>query len=93
MKPARKTKAAYTLIEILIVLFIISIVTGVAILHVRYNENKQIETFANRFVGLVRLAEEQAMLQPAVLGLSIRYNRFQFSQLKLQAEQREFLVV
>lgn len=84
-------KQGYTLIEILIVLFIISIVTSVALLSIRYNENKQIESFASKFADLFRLAEEQAMLQPNVLGLSIDYSQFQFSHLQFQANQQQWL--
>lgn len=69
----------YTLIEILVVIFIISIVTSVALLSIRQNENKQMETFANELTQAMQLAEEQAMLQPMVMGLSLNDNSFQFS--------------
>ncbi|OGT42639.1 MAG: type II secretion system protein GspH [Gammaproteobacteria bacterium RIFCSPHIGHO2_12_FULL_37_34] len=86
-----RNQFGYTLIEILIVLFIMSIVTGVALLSIRYNENKQLESFANKFVDLVRLAEEQAMLQPNVLGLSIYQHAFQFSHLQLSMDKQQWL--
>lgn len=74
----RKAKG-FTLIEILIVVLIISIVTGVALLSVHHNENKRIEAFANEMKQLLQLAEEQAMLEPRVLGLSFHAQSFQFS--------------
>lgn len=74
-------QAGYTLIEILIVLFIISIVTTVALLSISRNENKQLESFANELTQMVTLAEEQAMLQPTVLGLTFSEHSFQFSSL------------
>ncbi|TAK75190.1 MAG: type II secretion system protein GspH [Gammaproteobacteria bacterium] len=72
----------YTLIEILIVLFITSIVTSVALLSLHRNENKQVESLANELTQMLTLAEEQAMLQPSVLGLTIGADRFQFTRLQ-----------
>ena len=71
----------YTLIEILIVMFIISIVTSVALLSVGRNENKRLESFANELVQTITLAEEQAMLQPVVLGILIDKHTVQFVSL------------
>lgn len=76
---ARSRVLAFTLIEILVVLFIISIVTSVALISVAHNENKKIESFANDLTQLITLAEEQAMLSPAILGLSFSTNTFQFA--------------
>lgn len=75
----RTRQSGFTLVEILVVLFIISIVTSVALLSIRQNENKQMETFANELAQTLMLAEEQAMLQPTVLGLSLGEHSFQFS--------------
>jgi general secretion pathway protein H len=78
----RRYLNGYTLIEILIVLLIISIVSSVALISINHNENRQLETFANELTQLLSLAEEQAMLQPSVLGLiiddqSLRFAAFQ----------------
>lgn len=73
-----KTMRGYTLIEILIVLFIISIVTSVALLSIGRNENKRVATFANELMQTLTLAEEQAILQPIVLGLSLQRQSLQF---------------
>lgn len=75
----RQRLLGYTLIEILVVLFIMSIVTTVALLSINQNENRQIATFANELSQMVMLAEEQAMLQPQVLGLSIANHHLQFT--------------
>lgn len=64
----RTSVLGYTLIEILIVLLIISIVTSVALVSVGHNQNRQIDVLAEDIVQKLSLAEEQAMLQPAVLG-------------------------
>ncbi len=71
--------AGFTLIEVLVVIFIISIVTSVALLSLSRNENRQLESFANELAQIMTLAEEQAMLQPSVLGLSFNDHSFQFS--------------
>ena len=69
----------YTLIEILVVMLIISIVTSVALLSIGHNENREIETFANEISQMVTLAEDQAMLEPNILGLSISGRALQFA--------------
>jgi general secretion pathway protein H len=76
------SQAGYTLIEILIVLFIISIVTSVALISISHNENRQLETFTNELVQVMSLAEEQAMLQPAVLGVSMNNGYLQLQRLQ-----------
>jgi len=68
----------YTLIEILIVLFIISIVSSVALLSINQNENKRLAAFANELMQTIQLAEEQALLQPAVIGFSVKDQALQF---------------
>jgi len=75
----------YTLIEILMVLFIISIVTSVALLSMGQNKNKEIESFTQEIVQMVRLAEEQALLQPAVVGLAVNGHALEFSQFQGKA--------
>jgi general secretion pathway protein H len=76
----------YTLIEILVVLFIISIVTSVALLTISRNQNKQLETFANQLAQTMALAEEQAMLQSVVLGLRLDDHSFHFASLQQAIE-------
>ena len=78
----KRSKAGYTLIEILIVVLIISIVTSVAMLSIGRNENKQMESFAQELMQMLSLAEEQAMLQPTVLGLMLSEQSLQFASFK-----------
>lgn len=86
-------QAGYTLIEILIVLFIISIVTTVALLSIGYNENKQMESFANEVKEILTLAEEQALLTPNVLGLSFDEHVFQFARLSFSNDKKKWLLL
>lgn len=79
----------YTLIEILIVIFIISIVSTVALLTIGHNQNRRLETLATQITQLLTLAEEQAMLQPAVMGLSIGESSFQFLSYQPDADGQQ----
>lgn len=78
MKQKPSKPHGFTLIEILIVLFIISIVSSVALLSIGRSNNRQIETFAKQLSQSIVLAEEQALLQPVVLGLSINQKAYRF---------------
>lgn len=84
----RKT-IGFTLIEILVVLMIMSIVACVAVLSIRHDENQALKTLANEITQTVTLAEEQAMLQPNVLGLSFNSRHFQFASLQPQADGKK----
>lgn len=68
----------FTLIEILIVMIIISIVAGIAMITIHTNQRKQSETLAHLLVNTIQLAEQEAMLRPATLGLAFTPKNFQF---------------
>jgi general secretion pathway protein H len=74
----KQRNQGFTLVELLIVLLIISIVTSVALLTISHNKDKQVELFVSEFKQIITLAEEQAMLQPVVLGLAFDENSYQF---------------
>jgi general secretion pathway protein H len=81
--------AGFTLIEVLVVMLIISIVTSVALLTINRNENREIDAFANEFTQVLSLAEEQAMLQPAVLRVTFKEHSFQFASLQKANDQEQ----
>lgn len=89
MIKGRRSISGFTLIEILVVIFIMSIVTSVALLSVGRNENRQLESFAKELVQTVTLAQEQAMLQPSVLGLSIEKHAYQFAAYRLAENKKK----
>lgn len=68
----------FTLIELLIVIVIISIVAGIAVITIGGNQRKQYETLSKQLVNSILLAEQEAMLRPATLGLAFTSNSFQF---------------
>lgn len=74
-----RCRHGYTLIEILIVIFIISIVSTVAILSIGRSHHQRLSAMASQVAQLMTLAEEQAMLQPAVMGMSISGQAIQFA--------------
>lgn len=86
---AKGLSRGYTLIEILIVLFIISIVASVALLSISRNDNRQLESFANDLTQILSLAEEQAMLQPAVIGLALNEDSYQFASFDAVAKEKK----
>lgn len=76
----------FTLIEILIVLVIISIVTTLALVNMKANENRQLENFTNELSQLLSLVEEQALLRPSVLGVKIKKDSYEFFYYKTDAK-------
>ncbi len=79
----------FTLIELLVVIFIISIVTTVTLMTISRNENRDMETFAKELSQMVSLAEEQAMLEPNVLGISVANHSIQFKGLMKDEESKK----
>lgn len=90
MQPKHANSWGYTLIEILVVLFIISLVAGTVLVHFKSNDHKQLEILANSLEQTLIFAEEQAILQSLVLGLSFNQQLYQFSFLQTtnDGEQR-----
>ena len=74
----RGSTRGFTLIELLIVIVIISIISSVAVISIRFNQNKNLETFSHQLANLFNLAEEEAMLRPATLGFALLKNNYQF---------------
>ena len=73
-----RNHAGFTLIEILIVMLIISIVSGVALLSVHDNPDARMRTLAKELVNAFNLAQTEAMLEPAVLGFNNTASSYEF---------------
>lgn len=87
-----KKIGGFTLIEILIVMIIISIATSVVLLSIHHNDNRRLTTFTNELVETLSLAEEQAMLQPATLGLALDSHTFHFfSYQQVESPERKVI--
>lgn len=74
----QQPKAGYTLLEVLVVLVIISVVASMAVLTIGHNSNKELQAFTQTLTETLTLAEEQALLQPTMLGLSLTPQSFRF---------------
>lgn len=69
----------FTLIEVLVVIVIISIVTTVALLSLGdLGRSRHAEVLAEELAHFIPIVQQQAILQPAVLGISINDNSIDF---------------
>lgn len=68
----------YTLIEILIVMLIISIVSGIVLLTISKPSYQTLRFFKEDFIQTISLAKEEAILQPAVLMMELSNNSLKF---------------
>lgn len=87
----RQKQKGFTLIEILVVMVIISIVTGVAMLTLTSHSGKQVDSVAKQLSGLIRSAHEQALLQSMVIGVLIQKNSYEFLQATGQNEKGKLI--
>ena len=72
---------AFTLIEVLVVLIIVSIITAVAVLAFgQFGRGRREKIIVQQFTRTITAAQQQAMLMPMVLGLTITPNGYQFYQ-------------
>lgn len=73
-------KLGFTLIEIMVVLLIISIAATFTVLSLTdFLGSRRAETLANELYNKIRTAQEQAILQPVVMGLTITNNQYLFA--------------
>lgn len=79
MKKANSS-AGYTLIELLTVLVILGITTGMIIFTITPNYQKQLERFADELSRAISLAQEQALLQATTLRLVLSPTTFHFAE-------------
>lgn len=70
---------AFSLIELLVVLLIISIVTAIAVIAFRdFGRGRRDKLALKQFYNVMSLAQQRAILQPAVLGLVLTKNGYVF---------------
>lgn len=71
--------AGFTLVEILVVLFIVSVMTGIAVANMpALTRTGDFDIEARRLKVLIDLAREEALLQSAEFGLLPERNSYQF---------------
>lgn len=78
-----KKKAGFTLAEILVVVFIIGLVSALIVLRFRtptFDATPQAQ--ANQILRFMEIVQEQAILQPAVLGVNFQDHNYQVFELQ-----------
>jgi len=71
--------AGFTLVEILVVLFIVGIVVAMALLSLgTLGDNRNLETEARRLSTLIQMANDDATIQGRDFGLEVMQSRYRF---------------
>jgi general secretion pathway protein H len=76
----RIRQAGFTLIEIMVVVVIVAILSSAVVPMMTKNANDILEEQADRFVALVKLAQDEAILQSRQLGLKVDEQGYSFLQ-------------
>jgi len=83
-------RAGFTLIELLVVLLIVSVLTSIALLAFQHFGRARREKMAiAQFQNKILLAEQRAILQPAVLGLVWRPQAYVFYRYEQDARTKK----
>ncbi|MGI9204287.1 MAG: type II secretion system minor pseudopilin GspH [Woeseiaceae bacterium] len=79
IKRPRQYDAGFTLVEILVVLFIVGIIVAMALLSLgTLGDNRNLETEARRLSTLIQMASDDATIQGRDFGLEIMQSRYRF---------------
>ena len=76
----------FTLLELIVVVFIIAVIAGFASLSVGTNADRTVEEEAKRFTALVRLASEESILNAVEMGVKVYKTSYKFGQLGAQGK-------
>lgn len=68
----------FTLIEILVVVFILGVVASMAVLAIGDPRSREMAHFAEKLKMTFELAEQEAILRPAEFGVSVTQDQYQF---------------
>ncbi len=72
----------FTLIETIVVIIIIAIITTIAVVAFSgFGENRRISIAAQKLAATLAVAEQQAILQPAIVGVVFQQKSYHFMQL------------
>ncbi|QUM86812.1 type II secretion system minor pseudopilin GspH [Moritella sp. 28] len=79
MKNRTHQESGFTLLEIMLVIFLMGMmVTGVVMTMSSSGPDKQLKKEAARFIGVLELAEEEALLSSIEMGIVIEEQHYQF---------------
>jgi len=79
-QPLKIRQTGFTLIEIMVVVVIVAIMSTAVVPMMTKNANDILEEQADRFVALVNLAQDEAILQSRQLGLKVEAEGYSFLQ-------------
>ncbi|MDX1499798.1 MAG: type II secretion system minor pseudopilin GspH [Woeseiaceae bacterium] len=75
----RRAARGFSLIEILVVVFVVGVVASIALLSVGLaGDDRELETEARRFAALMERAQDEAVLQGREFGLEVMQNGYRF---------------
>lgn len=84
-----KRVRGFTLIEVLIVLVIVAIITAVAVIAFgQFGRGRREKIIVNQFARVIGVAQQQAILTPAVLGLGLSATGYQFYQYNMSLSSK-----
>jgi len=75
---ARGTAAGFTLLEVLVVVFLIGIVLSLAVLSVGHNEDRVLKDEARRLAALLELARQESIVESLEMALAIDDRSYSF---------------
>ena len=85
--PVNRCKG-FTLLELLVALVLVGIILSFATLSLDTGEDRKIKQEADRIYNLIKLAQEESILNDRMLVLNINTAGYQFALLKLNAENK-----
>lgn len=87
---SRKSLSGYTLIEVLLVIVIIAIISTVAVLvFSNFGHGRQVTMVAHRLSQTIRVAQQEAILRPMVLGMRFTAQGYQFYKFEINKKSKE----
>lgn len=88
MKKNKNTTKGFTLVEILVVLFIFTVILSFAVIKTDfyYTDKMKTEQFAQKLIASIKLAKQEAILQHTTLRLTIENNQYGFERLYKKKE-------
>ncbi len=79
-----RKSAAFTLLEVMVVLVIMAIITAVAMLSLHlFSHARRVTVVAQQLTQALKVAENEAVLRPGVFGLRFTQQGYQFYELQL----------
>ncbi len=77
-----KAYRGFTLLELLVVLVIIGLFSGMVMLTATPNDDRILQREANRLMQVIQLSQDEAIMQGIELGLTVQADRYFFSRLQ-----------